>query len=198
MSSLSSFGMGDETNFTPIRLTDEPRPNTAYGKSKLLAEQYVRRQTAFPYVILRPTGVYGPGERDYFLEIQSIQAGFDFTVGMTPQRITFIYVKDLARVAFDRCFRTGGNPQPGIFRSGWRCAYRRVVRPAYPRAAAEAACVARPHPDAFGAYRLHHVGADWELDAQKRHAQFGQVLYLEAAQLDMRHRSAPARPSLPS
>lgn len=101
MSSLSSFGMGDEINFTPIRLTDEPRPNTAYGKSKLLAEQYVRRQTAFPYVILRPTGVYGPGERDYFLEIQSIQAGFDFTVGMTPQRITFIYVKDLARVAFD-------------------------------------------------------------------------------------------------
>ena len=90
MSSLSSFGMGDETNFTPIRLTDEPRPN-----------KYVRRQTAFPYVILRPTGVYGPGERDYFLEIQSIQAGFDFTVGMTPQRITFIYVKDLARVAFD-------------------------------------------------------------------------------------------------
>ena len=101
MSSLSSFGQGDEEGFSPIRLTDPQRPNTAYGKSKLEAENYVRRQQAFPYVILRPTGVYGPGERDYFLEIQSIQSGFDFAVGRIPQRITFIYVKDLARVAFD-------------------------------------------------------------------------------------------------
>ena len=101
MSSLSSFGQGDEEGFSPIRLTDPQRPNTVYGKSKLEAENYVRRQQAFPYVILRPTGVYGPGERDYFLEIQSIQSGFDFAVGRIPQRITFIYVKDLARVAFD-------------------------------------------------------------------------------------------------
>ena len=101
MSSLSSFGQGDESGFTPIRLTDPQHPNTEYGKSKLQAENYVRAQQAFPYVILRPTGVYGPGERDYFLEIQSIQSGFDFAVGRIPQRITFIYVKDLARVAFD-------------------------------------------------------------------------------------------------
>lgn len=75
-------------------------PQTAYGKSKLEAESFLRGQKHFPHIILRPTGVYGPGEKDYFLEIKSIRAGFDFTVGMTPQRITFIYVKDLARVAF--------------------------------------------------------------------------------------------------
>lgn len=100
MSSLSSYGTGDEKGFRPIRLDDPQRPNTIYGESKLAAENYVRQQTYFPYVILRPTGVYGPGDRDYFMEIKSIRSGFDFTVGMTPQRITFIYVKDLARVAF--------------------------------------------------------------------------------------------------
>lgn len=100
MSSLSSFGKGDEKTFNPIRLTDTPQPDTAYGKSKLQAEKYVTAQHNFPYIILRPTGVYGPGEKDYFMEIKSIQAGFDFAVGMTPQRITFIYVKDLVTIAF--------------------------------------------------------------------------------------------------
>lgn len=100
MSSLSSYGPGDERTFRPIRLEDPQRPNTAYGQSKRDAENYVREQLYFPYVILRPTGVYGPGEKDYFLEIQSVNSGFDFTVGLTPQRITFIYVKDLARAAF--------------------------------------------------------------------------------------------------
>ncbi|MDH6304896.1 UDP-glucose 4-epimerase [Parabacteroides sp. PF5-5] len=100
MSSLSTYGKGDEKTFAPIRLDDPQLPDTAYGKSKLEAECHLRHQSHFPYIILRPTGVYGPGEKDYFMEIQSIKSGFDFAVGLTPQRITFIYVKDLARVAF--------------------------------------------------------------------------------------------------
>lgn len=100
MSSLSSYGKGDEKNFTPIQLSDPQHPDTEYGKSKLQAENFIRSQNYFPYVILRPTGVYGPGEKDYFMEIKSVQSGIDFAAGSTPQRITFIYVKDLARVAF--------------------------------------------------------------------------------------------------
>ena len=100
MSSLSSYGGGDEKTFRPIRLDDPQLPDTAYGKSKLEAETLLRRQPYFPYVILRPTGVYGPGEKDYFMEIKSVQSGLDFAVGFTPQHITFIYVKDLSTVAF--------------------------------------------------------------------------------------------------
>ena len=100
MSSLSSFGAGDEKGFKPIRLDDPQTPETDYGKSKLEAECYLRVQTHFPYIILRPTGVYGPGEKDYLMAIKSISSGFDFTVGLSPQRITFIYVKDLVRAAF--------------------------------------------------------------------------------------------------
>ena len=36
MSSLSSFGIGDEHGFAPFRLDDTQRPNTAYGKANFL------------------------------------------------------------------------------------------------------------------------------------------------------------------
>ena len=52
------------------------------------------------YVVLRPTGVYGPREKDYFLMAKSIQQHVDFAVGFKPQILTFIYVRDLVEAAF--------------------------------------------------------------------------------------------------
>ena len=86
--------------YSPILLTDTPQPNTAYGKSKLEAEQYLQKTSGLSWVILRPTGVYGPRERDYFLMAQSIKQHVDFAVGYKPQEITFIYVMDLVRAVF--------------------------------------------------------------------------------------------------
>ena len=100
MSSLSSYGPVAEFSSKPICIDDAQSPNTAYGKSKLEAELFLKSQTFFPYVILRPTGVYGPGDKDYLMEIKSIKSGFDLKVGMKPQNITFIYVEDLATAAF--------------------------------------------------------------------------------------------------
>ena len=81
-------------------LSAYPEPNTAYGKSKQKAEQFLQKQTGFPHIILRPTGVYGPREKDYFLMVKSIKAGFDVAAGFKPQKLTFIYVKDLVKAAF--------------------------------------------------------------------------------------------------
>ncbi len=78
----------------------EPHPNTAYGKSKWEAEQRLTTISGLNYVVLRPTGVYGPRERDYFLMAQSIARHVDFAAGFRPQRLTFIYVKDLVSAAF--------------------------------------------------------------------------------------------------
>lgn len=100
MSSLSAFGVGDEENYTPIKITDTPNPNTAYGKSKLKAECYLRSMDDFPYIILRPTGVYGPREKDYFLMIKTVKSGLDVGAGFKPQHLTFIYVKDLVDAVF--------------------------------------------------------------------------------------------------
>ena len=100
MSSLGAFGPVRENSDRPIQLSDIPNPNTAYGKSKLKAEHYLQNLSGFPYIILRPTGVYGPRDKDYFLMIKSVKQGFDFVVGRKPQFITFIYVKDLVKVLF--------------------------------------------------------------------------------------------------
>ncbi|MCI8998315.1 MAG: NAD(P)-dependent oxidoreductase [Muribaculaceae bacterium] len=102
MSSLSALGPGDEKNYTPLRGDMLPQPNTRYGLSKIKAETFLQTLPAsFPWIILRPTGVYGPHEQDYLMMIKTIDAHFDFGVGFRKQMLTFIYVEDLARAIFD-------------------------------------------------------------------------------------------------
>lgn len=100
ISSLSVCGPIHEIDRQPIRETDTVAPNTAYGRSKWMAEHYLSEIPGFNYVVLRPTGVYGPRERDYFMMAQSIKRHVDFAVGFKPQVLTFIYVADLVEAAF--------------------------------------------------------------------------------------------------
>lgn len=101
LSSLSVFGpVREKQPYEPIMESDTPCPNTAYGESKLLSEKYIKENAPFPYVILRPTGVYGPRERDYYKMAVSIKKHVDFSVGYRPQVITFIYVKDLVKAIY--------------------------------------------------------------------------------------------------
>ena len=100
MSSLSALGPGDEVNYTPIDGSAVPDPNTAYGLSKVQSENFLEFMAGIPYVIFRPTGVYGPHEQDYLMMIKSIDSGFDFAVGYKRQMLTFIYVEDLVEAMF--------------------------------------------------------------------------------------------------
>jgi|SRR5690554_151991 len=100
MSSLSVMGAGDEINYTPIKITDTPNPGTAYGKSKLKAENWLKSLDNFPYIIVRPTGVYGPRDKDYFILIKAVKSGFDVGAGSKKQILTFIYSEDLVEVIF--------------------------------------------------------------------------------------------------
>jgi len=81
-------------------LSATPPTDTMYGKSKRKAEEFLETQPDFPYLILRPTGVYGPRDKDYFLMLKSIKNGLELTAGYEPQLLTFIYAKDLAKAAF--------------------------------------------------------------------------------------------------
>lgn len=101
MSSLSALGMGDEENYTPMSSKTIPNPNTRYGLSKMKAETFLETTTDFPYIIFRPTGVYGPHEKDYLMMIKSIDSHWDFGVGYRKQLLTFIYVEDLVNAMFD-------------------------------------------------------------------------------------------------
>lgn len=100
MSSLSVHGPGHEKDGGKFRETDIPRPNTKYGASKLKAEMLLQMDQ-IPYIIFRPTGIYGPRDKDYFLMLKTIEKGFDFSAGYKPQLLTFIYVEDLARAIYD-------------------------------------------------------------------------------------------------
>ena len=100
VSSLSIFGaIKEQQPYDEIRETDTPQPNTEYGRSKLEAEKYLAT-TSLPYIILRPTGVYGPREKDYFIMAKSIKGHSDFAVGYKRQDITFVYVKDVVQAVF--------------------------------------------------------------------------------------------------
>lgn len=100
VSSLSIFGaIREKQPYQEIRETDTPQPNTEYGRSKLEAEQFLAT-TTIPYIILRPTGVYGPREKDYFIMAKSIKQHSDFAVGFKRQDITFVYVDDVAQAVF--------------------------------------------------------------------------------------------------
>ncbi len=105
LSSLSIFGpIREEQPYQEICDSDTPQPNTAYGRSKWAAEQYLDSLSGqgktLPYVVLRPTGVYGPRERDYFMMAKSIQGHVDFSVGYKRQDITFVYVTDVVQAVF--------------------------------------------------------------------------------------------------
>ena len=101
LSSLSVAGpLHERKPFVPITEDDVPAPNTVYGKSKLLAEKFILERAGFPYIILRPTGVYGPRERDYYRMAVSIKRHVDFAVGYRRQMLTFVYVKDLVKAIY--------------------------------------------------------------------------------------------------
>ena len=102
LSSLSVFGaIREQQPYQEIDENDLPRPNTAYGRSKLEAERYLDSiGNDFPYIVLRPTGVYGPREKDYFLMAKSIKQHMDFSVGFRRQDITFVYVEDVVQAVF--------------------------------------------------------------------------------------------------
>ncbi len=101
LSSLAAFGPGDPVTMEPVMLSGIPKPIEIYGKSKLAAETFITSLKDFPWLIFRPTGVYGPRETDYYVFFRTINNGLEPYIGTKKQILTFIYVKDLARLVFD-------------------------------------------------------------------------------------------------
>lgn len=95
LSSLAALGPAAYNSQQPITEETLPAPVTEYGKSKLLAEQYLKAVSGLPLSIIRPTAVYGPGEKDLFVLFKTLSKGLDAYIGKGPQRLSFVYVKDL-------------------------------------------------------------------------------------------------------
>lgn len=98
ISSLAVFGPGNAATFKPIHVNDTPAPISTYAKSKWLGEQSVRSLHSFPYLIINPTAVYGPRDRDFLGLVKMVKLGLEISIGRYRQMTSLIYVKDLARV----------------------------------------------------------------------------------------------------
>ncbi|RDC55844.1 NAD(P)-dependent oxidoreductase [Pedobacter chinensis] len=73
-------------------------PVTHYGKSKALAETYLKNINNLPLLVFRPTAIYGPREREILMVIKAINRGFEVYMGDKEQKLSFVYVKDLAQI----------------------------------------------------------------------------------------------------
>jgi nucleoside-diphosphate-sugar epimerase len=103
-SSLTAYGPSRRD--APHREDTPRRPIEFYGQSKLEAEEAVEAVgQAVPWTILRPGGVYGPGDVDYFELFKSVERGFNVFFGNKDRWFSALYVDDLVRAALDAAAR---------------------------------------------------------------------------------------------
>ena len=96
VSSLASYG--PSATSAPHREADPRRPIEYYGRSKLEAEEVVEEESGgIPWTILRPSGVYGPGDVDYFNLFKSAMRGWNVFFGNRNRCMSIIYVDDCVR-----------------------------------------------------------------------------------------------------
>nr|NIP80739.1 NAD-dependent epimerase/dehydratase family protein [Gemmatimonadota bacterium]NIQ55904.1 NAD-dependent epimerase/dehydratase family protein [Gemmatimonadota bacterium]NIU79040.1 NAD-dependent epimerase/dehydratase family protein [Gammaproteobacteria bacterium]NIX45654.1 NAD-dependent epimerase/dehydratase family protein [Gemmatimonadota bacterium]NIY09955.1 NAD-dependent epimerase/dehydratase family protein [Gemmatimonadota bacterium] len=93
---LSSLAAVGPSGGRPVRPDDEPRPLTAYGRSKLEGEREVRDRTGLEGVVLRPPAVYGPRDRDLLTFFRLARRGVLPTVGPPGREVQLIHAADLA------------------------------------------------------------------------------------------------------
>jgi nucleoside-diphosphate-sugar epimerase len=92
----SQAAQGPSMGNIPKLLSEKESPVSLYGKSKLLAEQEVKRlENQIPYTIIRPASVYGPRDKDIFTFFNLVKHH------LKPQTynkrfIQLVFVKDIA------------------------------------------------------------------------------------------------------
>ncbi len=94
ISSLASYGPSTAAN--PHVEANERRPIEFYGQSKLEAEKVVEGVgKSLPWTIVRPSGVYGPGDVDYLNLFREIERGRNVYFGNRKRWFSAIFVDDL-------------------------------------------------------------------------------------------------------
>ncbi|MEW6684842.1 MAG: NAD(P)-dependent oxidoreductase [Candidatus Edwardsbacteria bacterium] len=92
----SQASAGPSLNGRPVKEEDCPHPVSHYGKSKLKAETEVLKFTLdFPVLILRPPGVYGPRDDDFYIYFKLVKRGVSPILGGGENLVNLIFVKDL-------------------------------------------------------------------------------------------------------
>lgn len=94
VSSLAAFGPSQPG--APLDEASPRQPVEHYGKSKLEAEQVLEQHgSALRWTIVRPAGVYGPGDGDYFELFREATKGRNVFFGNREKLQSMIFVDDL-------------------------------------------------------------------------------------------------------
>ncbi len=96
----SQAAAGPARNGRALTERDIPRPISPYGESKLLAENHVAAFAGrFPCIILRPSAVYGPRDRNFLPYIRMVKRGFLLELGSGQRIVSLCHVQDLVSSA---------------------------------------------------------------------------------------------------
>jgi nucleoside-diphosphate-sugar epimerase len=192
---VSSAGVyGDPRGQAPSREDDPPAPVTAYQRSKLVAEETLRRElTGSPvqFAVLRPSQVYGPGARSGCGLLLEVARRRVWLHGPVPATVHLAYVADV--VAAIRAVLCSDDLSGEVFNVGGERAldYRDLIAAigrrvghtplqlTAPRWTAALAGVAGRAWRAAGAAaparleRLSGAGINWSVDTAKARAMLG-------------------------
>ncbi len=113
VSSLAAYGPSRADR--PHVETDTPEPIEHYGRSKLEAEQALAAEAGdVPWTIIRPGGVYGPGDADYFNLFREVHKGRNVFFGNRERWFSAVYVDDCVR-AIVACAQSDASAGHGYF-----------------------------------------------------------------------------------
>jgi dihydroflavonol-4-reductase len=91
----SMAAAGPSRRGTPLNGTEPPRPVTAYGRSKLAAEELVT-SSSLPWSIVRPPMVYGPRDPEVLKVFRFARLGLAPVFGDGTQELSAVHGSDLA------------------------------------------------------------------------------------------------------
>ncbi|NOY76495.1 MAG: NAD(P)-dependent oxidoreductase [Calditrichaeota bacterium] len=92
----SQAAVGPSSDGIPLTEEAPPHPISAYGRSKLAAERFLKAQKDFPFTIIRPPAVYGPRDRDVYAAFKMCRSGIVPLVGK-HKYVSLVFVKNLVK-----------------------------------------------------------------------------------------------------
>jgi nucleoside-diphosphate-sugar epimerase len=96
----SQAALGPSPTLDPLAEESPPQPLTAYGRSKLEAENICREFAhKIPVTVVRPPAVYGPRDRDILIFFKAVWWGFSPRIGREARYLSLVSAMDVARIS---------------------------------------------------------------------------------------------------